>query len=206
MVKIANKIKVIPGTNFIAGKGTEQMLRTLDRILLAVYSFIIGLGMVVLAIYSLGWEMPALLLAENLGFTDFRYSLFIISVIMFLLSVRFLIAVFERRVVPHVIVKDNPLGQVHISVDAITGLVTRTALQTPGVRDCKTQLAMTSTGLQILMRLVVGGELNLPELLTGLQEEIKQRLAEVVGLEVNQIRILVTALQPDTTAVSGKVR
>lgn len=182
------------------------MLRTLDRLLLAVYSFIIGLGMVILAIYSLGWEMPALLLAENLGLTDFRYTMFIFSLIMFLLSVRFLIAVFERRVVPHVIIKDNPLGQVHISAEAITGLVTRTALLTPGVRDCKTQLAMTAAGLQILVRLVVAGELNLPELLTGLQEEIKQRLAEVVGLEINQIRILVTSLQPETAAVSGKVR
>ncbi|MFZ5626449.1 MAG: alkaline shock response membrane anchor protein AmaP [Bacillota bacterium] len=181
-------------------------MRALDRFLLAVYSFIVGLGMVILALYSLGWNLPAFLLEESMGSSNFRYAMFVLAVILFLLSVRFLISVFERRVIPHILIKDNPLGQVHISVEAITGLVSRTAFQLPGVRDCRAQLAMTPAGLQILIRLTVSGELNLPELLTSLQEEIKQRLAQVVGLEVNQIRILVTSLQPETTTSSGKVR
>ena len=78
---------------------------------------------------------------------------------------------------------DNPSGRVKISLKAIEDLIKRVIIQTPEVREVKSKISASKKGLQIKTTLILRAEGSIPEVTSRVQELIKKRVQEAIGLD-----------------------
>jgi len=78
---------------------------------------------------------------------------------------------------------DNPSGRVNISLMAIEDLIKRVIIQTPEVREVKSKISVSKKGLQIKTTLVLRAEGSIPEITSRVQEMIKKKVQEAIGLD-----------------------
>ncbi|HEX3033213.1 MAG TPA: alkaline shock response membrane anchor protein AmaP [Bacillota bacterium] len=172
-----------------------------ERSLLSVYSFIVGIISIVSFLVFLGWNGPVALLETTLGSDQLQAAALITTVLMFAASVKLLLTSLQKKVDAHTIIKNSNLGQVNISLEAIENLVRKTGLQIAGIKDLKPRIVVEAQGISVIIKAVVASEVNIPALLDQLQQQVKDYLAEVAGLEVRNVKVLVTSISG-----SGKLR
>ena len=78
---------------------------------------------------------------------------------------------------------DNPSGRVSVSLLAIEDLIRRTVSKTPEVRDVKSRVWASKRGLQIRTTLALRAEGRIPEVTSRVQEIIKKRVQDAIGLD-----------------------
>lgn len=78
---------------------------------------------------------------------------------------------------------DNPSGRVNISLVAIEDLIKRVIIQTPEVREVKSKISVSKKGLQIKTTLILRAEGSIPEVTSRVQELIKKKVQEAIGLD-----------------------
>jgi len=78
---------------------------------------------------------------------------------------------------------DNPSGRVNISLMAIEDLIKRVIVQTPEVREVKSKITASKKGLQIKTTLILRAEGSIPEVTSRVQELIKKKVQEAIGLD-----------------------
>ncbi len=78
---------------------------------------------------------------------------------------------------------DNPAGRVTISLYAIEDLIKSLALREPDVKEVRANIIATKRGLEVETRVVLKSEVNIPEITARLQETIKQKIQDMIGLE-----------------------
>jgi len=78
---------------------------------------------------------------------------------------------------------DNPNGRVTISLLAMDDLIQRLIAKVPEVKEAKSNIIATKRGLDIDVRLILQSDANLPELSSRLQDLIKRKIQETIGLE-----------------------
>ena len=107
----------------------------------------------------------------------------LVGFILILLSFLFakLIAGFEQK--ERTIAFDNPAGRVSISLGAIEDMVKRLVLRETEVKDVRANIIATKKGLQAEARLVLKADVNIPETTARLQELIKGKIQDMIGIE-----------------------
>ncbi|MDA8213443.1 MAG: alkaline shock response membrane anchor protein AmaP [Clostridia bacterium] len=171
-----------------------------DRALLTVYSFITGSLSVVFFLVVLGWEAPLRIWGTMAQSSQQQAVLAVIIALIFLASVKLLLSSLQKRVVSHTIIKDTPLGQIHITVEALENLVLKTGYQVTGVKELKPRIIMGDSGISVILKAIVSSDLNIPSVSDQLQLRIKDYLAEVAGIEVRGVKILVTNISGEGRA------
>jgi hypothetical protein len=79
---------------------------------------------------------------------------------------------------------DNPSGRVSISVDALEDLVKREILSVGEVKEVRSSFIMAGRkGMEIDARLVLNSDVNIPEVTARLQEMIKAKIQDTIGVE-----------------------
>lgn len=78
---------------------------------------------------------------------------------------------------------DNPSGRVNISLMAIEDLIKRAIVQTPEVREVKSKISVSKSGLRIKTTLILRAEGSIPEVTSRVQELIKKKVQEAIGLD-----------------------
>jgi uncharacterized alkaline shock family protein YloU len=89
-------------------------------------------------------------------------------------------------------VKANPLGQIHITVEALENMVLKTGYQIAGIKELKPRIILADNGTTVVLKAIVFSDLNIPEITDKLQLKVKDYLAEVAGIEVREVKVLVT--------------
>ncbi|MFZ3170687.1 MAG: alkaline shock response membrane anchor protein AmaP [Carboxydocellales bacterium] len=172
-----------------------------DRALLTVYSFFIGILSVALFLVVIGWEVP-IRIWNGVVQSNPQHILLLIGIAMFfLISVKLLVASLQRRVVSHTMVKANPLGQIHITVEALENMILKTGYQIAGIKELKPRIILADNGTTVVLKAIVFSDMNIPEITDQLQLRVKDYLAEVAGIEVREVKVLVTNI-----TVEGKAR
>ena len=107
----------------------------------------------------------------------------LVGFILILLSFLFakLIAGFEQK--ERTIAFDNPAGRVSISLGAIEDMVKRLVLRETEVKEVRPNIIATKKGLQAEARLVLKADVNIPEVTARLQELIKSKIQDMIGIE-----------------------
>lgn len=82
---------------------------------------------------------------------------------------------------------DNPSGRVSVSLEAIEDLIKRVVARVPEVREARPLIVATGKGLEISARLVLNSEANIPDLTARLQELIKRKVQDTIGIEEDVI-------------------
>ncbi|MFA6378553.1 MAG: alkaline shock response membrane anchor protein AmaP [Candidatus Omnitrophota bacterium] len=80
---------------------------------------------------------------------------------------------------------ENPAGRVSISLSALEDMIKRNVLRVSDVKEIKSVIRATKKGIDVTCRLVLKAEGNIPETTLRIQELIKGRVQEILGLEEN---------------------
>jgi len=78
---------------------------------------------------------------------------------------------------------DNPVGRVSVSLMAIEDLIRRVVGQLPEVKDARVSIVAGKKGLHVQTRLVLNGDINIPEMTSRIQKAIQHRIQDMIGLE-----------------------
>lgn len=103
---------------------------------------------------------------------------FIMLVSLFLANL-----IYARRQRERTIAFDNPSGPVSVSLNAIEDLMRRIAVRIPEIKEIRPSIAATKKGLDVEIRLILKTDVNIPEMTSKLQEMIRSKIQDVVGLD-----------------------
>lgn len=74
-------------------------------------------------------------------------------------------------------------GEVTVALSAIEDLVKRLANFSPEIKELRPNVIVTKKGIEVDLRVVLKSEANIPDLTARLQEVMRSKIQEVLGLE-----------------------
>lgn len=77
----------------------------------------------------------------------------------------------------------NPSGQVSVSLTAVEDLVQRLVSHLPEVKEIRPDVVVNKKGIHVDLRLILRSEVNIPDFTLRLQEMIKGRVQDILGVE-----------------------
>lgn len=116
---------------------------------------------------------------------DLQLSTILTLVVGFIMLVSLFLAnlIYARRQKERTIAFDNPSGPVSVSLNAIEDLMRRIAVRVPEIKEIRPSITATKKGLDVEIRLVLKTDVNIPEMTSKLQDMIRSKIQDVVGLE-----------------------
>ena len=128
-----------------------------------------------------------------------------IASIIMLKSFLYAKIILGRQIQERTIAFDNPTGRVLVSLTAIEDMVRRVVTRFPEVREIRPFITAHKKGLEADIRLILQSEVNIPDLTMRLQEIIKSKIQEAVGIEGKVlVRVHVLKVVLDTGKLKKK--
>lgn len=172
----------------------------LDRALLVIYAFtftaLLGVATVGLAGFAL---QPGFIFDYIDGAR--RDILLLIMGVYIIMGARLFWAGLIKSRSHQAVVRDSSLGQVRIALQAIESLVEKVVSGFSGIREVKSRVITVPQGVGIKVKISVSPDTNIPKLSNEIQEQIKEQVLEVTGIEVHDVRILVDKIAASKTRV-----
>lgn len=77
----------------------------------------------------------------------------------------------------------SEMGRITVSLTAIEDIARKALKKFLVVKDCKVKTHLHDSELDVILRLTLWSTLNIPDLLRDVQEEVRQKLTRVLGME-----------------------
>ncbi|MFZ5644060.1 MAG: alkaline shock response membrane anchor protein AmaP [Bacillota bacterium] len=165
-------------------------MNPLDRGIAIIYALAGILSASLYAAVLSGWKWPSQLyqvLIEEPGFLETAYAL---AAILILAGIRILwLGLHSEK--KHAVVQEGSLGQIRIALGAIESLVEKVALDQRGVKEAKAIVESTPRGIGIRIKSTVAPDVAIPHLSEEMQRIVSERVLQVTGIEVRDIRIVI---------------
>lgn len=145
--------------------------------------FLLGGAILTLAFSSIALDSVVIFLQQNANNMQMRWVLFGIGISCILISLGFVQVVLGNLQKERTIAFSTSLGQGSVSLSAVEDLIKRISNQLYEIRDIRSDVIATKKGLEVSLRVVLRFETNIPEFTTRLQELVKNKLQEVLGIE-----------------------
>ncbi|HOW36002.1 MAG TPA: alkaline shock response membrane anchor protein AmaP [Candidatus Omnitrophota bacterium] len=78
---------------------------------------------------------------------------------------------------------DNPAGRVSVSLGAVEDLVRRVIYKIPEIKEVKSHIIATKKGIEVDIRLILKTDVNIPDMTSKLQDLVRSRIQETLGVE-----------------------
>ena len=78
---------------------------------------------------------------------------------------------------------DNPSGPVTVSLSALEDLIKRLTTLVPEIKEIRPTVLAIRKGLDIDIKLILRSEANIPELTARLQDLVKRKIEDAIGME-----------------------
>lgn len=166
-------------------------------IMLALILFFVGVLSFGLA---LGWTTPLTYLELFLRGSNERWMLGILGVISILIGFIILRKSLRVKTSTQTEVISTKLGKIKITISALEHMATKVAKEIEGVMDTKPVIKSTPGGIAVFMQVNLAPDINIPDTTSLVQDKIKVYFGQVVGIEVEEVRILVSKLGAETKA------
>lgn len=161
--------------------GLDQLIIGLTALILAFLG-----GLMVVVSTGLSGTLSWMRLAPDL------WDGILIGAVFILLAVYLLLIITRQKSEPAV-VHQAELGAVRIGVNTIKGLINKKARDVEGVRESTVTVVQTEP-LLVRLELQILPDYNVPSLAEELQQQVKEYLAETMGIEVAGVEILVRGI------------
>ncbi len=126
-----------------------------------------------------------------------NYLAGIIGLVVFFLGILSLLPYFLRAEPQNTMVRDGKTGAIRVSLDAVEGLIHRFVSRQEGVKEVKTFIKPVEGGLFIRLKLGVFPHQEIPDLVTDIQESLKDYVSQVVGVKVEKIETVVHSIESE---------
>ncbi|MFH1655538.1 MAG: alkaline shock response membrane anchor protein AmaP [Candidatus Omnitrophota bacterium] len=126
----------------------------------------------------------------NTAYSDFNLRVIVglTGLLLIFISLSFARLMLGKIQKEKTIAFNNPSGQVSVSLSAVEDLVRRLSLQMNECKDVRPDVIVNKKGILIDLRIVLRSETNIPDLTLRLQELIKSKVQEILGVE-EEIRV-----------------
>lgn len=170
-------------------------MNAFDRLLLAVYSLFITVLACLFSAIMLGWPAPLFFL-RDLFYPGRPEVFWPLMVIIILAGIRLFWANLYKpqKKQQHVVLSENALGQVNVSLIAIHDLVDKVAGKVQGVREVSSQLVTLPDGVGIKIQASVTPDINVPNVSSEIQNAVKNKLLDITGLLVSNVEVHVDSI------------
>lgn len=166
-----------------------------DRFILALYSLFITVLFILFSAVMLGWPAPLILLRDV--FYPGRPEVFWpIMVVVILIGARlFWVSLYKpQRKTHHVVLAENALGQVNLSLSAVEDLSNKVAGKIHGVREVSSQMVEVPQGVGLKIRASVTPDINVPSASAEIQSTIKEKIFDITGLTVSSVEVHIDSI------------
>jgi len=82
-----------------------------------------------------------------------------------------------------IIAFDNPSGRVSVALSALEELVKKEIFLVREVKETKIKISVGRRGLDVAARLALNTDVNIPEMTSSLQELVKKKIQDTIGIE-----------------------
>lgn len=137
---------------------------------------------------------------EEIGKLNASLILGITAFLSLVISVAIFYASLKERIVKREISFGNPLGEVKVSLAAISEFVKRLGDQIEEIKEIKPRVVIGRKGLQIYNKITLFSDSNIPEASDRVQTVVKRYVQDVLGIqEVNEVKVFVEKIIPRET-------
>lgn len=171
------------------------MIKVVDKLLLFLFSIVIGCLSIFLLCVGFGmisYDLANDLVEELYRRDSIQITFTIVSIILFILSLRFLILSLKRgSASAPSIDQRTDFGDIRISLETIENLALKAASRQKGVKDLRVRIRATDAGIEIVIRAVVDGESSIPVLTEEIQRTVKEHVEDIAGIPVTNVAVYV---------------
>jgi uncharacterized alkaline shock family protein YloU len=160
----------------------------LDQVVLGFTALVLVVLGALAAAASFGFPAALHWLSAPQGWVE---GLLILAV--FVLLAAYLVTILLRQKGEPAVVHQAELGTVRILVTTIKGLVAKRAREVEGVKDALVTVLLTEP-LQLRVELEILPDFNVPRLAEELQAQVKDYLADTMGIAVSAVEVLVRGI------------
>ncbi len=160
-------------------------MRILTSIIIYFYTTIFSLIGIVLLGFAIGFLNPNEIatLLFNLGVDNIRLTTGLVGVSFILISFLFGQIMLSRIKREKTIAFQTSNGEVLVSLDAVEDLIRKIAIDVEGIKDARPDVRASKKGIEINLRLILNAEVNIPEFTDRIQQMIKSRIQEILGVD-----------------------
>jgi uncharacterized alkaline shock family protein YloU len=185
-------------------------MKVVDRLLLFVYSLVIGVASVFAIIMAAGgfeadWLKDVVddIVGED---SAIQVTVIVVAILILLFSLRFFILSFKRSGghAPSINQRTEH-GDIRISVDTVENLALKAASRTRGVKDLKARVRAADSGLQIMIRAFVDGDTPIPALSEEMQKTVSELVQETTGIPVAEVSVYIANVTQAPTTYKSRV-
>jgi uncharacterized alkaline shock family protein YloU len=171
------------------------MVRIADKLLLFIYSLVVGIISFYMILLSFQWisddaaEEFINLVQEVVWIQLTAASL---AILFILISIRVLyLALRSGSGIPPSIDQRSDYGDIRISMETVENLSLKAASRVRGTKDIKARVQVNEAGLEITIRTIVDGENSIPELTEEIQRTVKEHIEDITGIPVASVSVFV---------------
>ncbi len=106
-----------------------------------------------------------------------------IGFLLIIISISFAQLILGRMEKERTIAFNTPTGQVTIALSAVEDLIKRLTQNFPEIKEMRPNVIANKRGIEVNLRAVLQSEVNIPDLISHLQEMIKTKIQEMLGIE-----------------------
>jgi len=118
---------------------------------------------------------------------NLRFIIIMVSAATMFLSLLFARIITGSQQKEKTIAFDNPSGRVSISLTALEDMIRRSVARISEVKEIKPNILATKKGIEVTSRIILKSDVSIPDLTAQLQDLIKARVQDVLGIEENVI-------------------
>lgn len=171
------------------------MIKVVDKLILFLYSLIVGIISIFLMSLGFGWLTSGNLedlFQEFYRMNGVQIGTGIAGIVLLLLSLRFFILSLHRgSMSANSIDQRTEFGDIRISIETIENLALKTASKQRGVKELRARVRASDAGLEIVLRAVIDGESSIPLLTEEIQRAVKEHVEEITGIPVTNVAVFV---------------
>lgn len=139
-----------------------------------------------LIMFALNWlpTQDITRILEHIQFTpNSRIITGLFGILLILISISFAQLILGRLQREKTIAFNNPAGQVTISLSAVEDLIKRVTSSIHEIKEIRPDVIAGKRGIEVNLRLILKSEANIPDLTSQLQELVRSKIQEILGIE-----------------------
>ena len=160
-----------------------------DRVILTFYTIMMAAVSVVVICFALGFFSFELVIGF-LGIIPGRWDVLLVAAVVFLVSIRLLIAGINTDGHKELVIHIGDEGVVRVSLSAVRKFIEKTAVQVKGVHDVKAKVKISADTIKVKIVAGVLPEVNIPETSRVMQKKIKESVKDTIGRDVADVELL----------------
>lgn len=160
-----------------------RVISTLTIILYSILFLLIGVLLLLVAFNVISRDIASYTTDFVYDTPNMRLIIGITGGLLIVVTLLVMQIILGRMRMERTIAFENPDGQVTISLGAIEDFIKRLTRQLPEIKELKPSVIATKKGVDITTRLVLYSDTNIPDITEKIQNMIKAKVQDMLGIE-----------------------